>query len=442
MSSGASANCAGCLEAITDWRFLKCYLCKQSYDLLCANMSEAHFNGSMTVQLRNSWKCQVCRCKEPKTDNTHTPVRMGRADFDDSIVQLEDKSSGELPLTTHEHDESVEIVCPNKSMSDNVTIRRKGKFQGNDTLSEDLLYLENLRPIIQEEVALSVTERMVSIISDAVSEKIMCPLHSAINGLIDRVIILEGMVSKLESRSQSSCGDPHCPSRMTDPSGPFMESNREQPLVQNYHKQRPSGKPVKQPLTLMQHNTTAAKLPMQPQGSTSKAAPIEKGDEPVLNRKMGTAASSDATSSMKNMIKDNSGNPTGTIKSRDASDESSGWTEVRRKRSIRSALSHATRGSAAAGSTQLEASEWLRRIHLFYVKEGTTENQIKSHLKSITGSEGIEVKTLKPRGPYASFKLSVPSNLFDQVMAPESWPLNVCVKPWTQPFRRREENQA
>lgn len=454
MSVGASDNCAGCLGAIADWRFLKCYLCKQSYDLLCANVSEAHFNGSMTVQLRNSWKCQVCRCKEPKTDNTRTPVRsvsMGGADFDDSIVQ----SSGELPLTTHEHDESVKIVCPNKSVSGNVTMRRKcsreakgvpSKFQGNDTLSEDLLYLENLRPIIQEEVALSVADRMVNIDGDAVSAKIMSPLHSSINVLIDRVLILESMVSKLVSRSEGSCDDPNCPSRMRVPSDPFMESDQERPLVQHCHDQRPSGGPVMQKLNLMQHNATAPKLPIPPRGSKSRAATIEKSDEPNVNRKLGAAETSDATatSSMQNMKKDNSGNRTGTSEIRDASDESNGWTEVKRKRTVRSALSHATRGSAAAGSTQLEASEWLRRIHLFYVKQGTTENQVKSHLESITGSgsEGIEVEALKPRGPYASFKLSVPSRFFDQVMAPESWPLNVCVKPWIQTFRRREENQA
>lgn len=444
MSSVASTHCAGCLEAIADGRFLKCYLCRESYDLLCANVSEAYFDVSMTARHGNTWKCQVCRCKEPKADNTNTPVRTVRPDFDDSMFQLEDMSSGELPLATIECDESVKIVCPNRSMSDNITMRRErprgttgvpSNSQDRDTFNEDILYLDNVRSIVREELALSVTERMANIISDAVSAKVSGPLHSAIGGLLDRVYILENMVSKLESGSLKSCGEPNCPSRKRILQNLPVERDQGKPIMRE-PRQRLDAEPNLKMLSSLQHNKRAAKLPIQSQGGRSSAPMPTKTCELVVARDFEHSAASET-----NPMKDNAGNLIDTGKDRDASDASDGWTEVNRKRP-RTVLSRATRGTAVAGTTQLEASERLRRIHLFFVKQGTTDEQVKSHLKCITGSEEIKVESLKSRGPYASFKLTVPYKLFNKVMAPESWPQDVCVKLWSQPFRQRNEKNA
>lgn len=117
-----------------------------------------------------------------------------------------------------------------------------------------------------------------------------------------------------------------------------------------------------------------------------------------------------------------------------------GRVEVKKGRP-RVALNRVTRGTAEASSAQLEASERLRYIHLFYLKLGTTEEQVKSHVKSIIGSDSINVERLKSRGQYASFKLTVPSSLYEQIMAPETWPMNVCVKPWQRSFRQKNERQ-
>lgn len=442
MSTIASINCAGCLEAIDDGRFLKCYLCEQTFDLLCANVSEARFEVSMTIKHRNTWKCQVCKCKEPKADNSDTPVRADRADYDydDSISQYEDKSSGELPLTTLEYDESVDNVTKRHERPECGT-SATSKFQGSDTFNEDILYLDNVRSIVREELALSVPERMANIISDAVSEKISSPLLFAITRILDRVVILEGMVSKLESGSLTSCGEPNCPSRKRIPRSLPMGSDHVKPLLQEELTQRLPIESDSRMSRSLQLNKIATKLPIQPQGGKSGTTTARKTYKPDVNRKLSDFTASDTNSSIQKPLKDNARNFTDTGRDRDASDGSDGWTEVKRRR-IRTALSRATRGSAVAGSTQIEASEWLRHIHLFYVKQGTTDDQVKSHLKSTTGSEEIKVECLRSRGPYASFKLSVPSRLFSKVMAPESWPLNVCVKPWSQTFRRRDEKHT
>lgn len=66
---------AGCRQEITDRRFLKCSICFQNYDLECAYVSEQRFYNTFTEEHKNTWKCQLCRSKEPKTDNKNTPLR-------------------------------------------------------------------------------------------------------------------------------------------------------------------------------------------------------------------------------------------------------------------------------------------------------------------------------------------------------------------------------
>lgn len=68
-------SCAGCLQIIECRQFLKCSLCSKVYDLLCANVSEKRFLNIMTKEHKASWKCQECKNRLPKNDNTHTPLR-------------------------------------------------------------------------------------------------------------------------------------------------------------------------------------------------------------------------------------------------------------------------------------------------------------------------------------------------------------------------------
>lgn len=67
--------CAGCRQEIKHRRFLKCSLCHEHYDLECANVPEERFFNTMTIEYRNLWKCDLCRSKQPKADNTNTPIR-------------------------------------------------------------------------------------------------------------------------------------------------------------------------------------------------------------------------------------------------------------------------------------------------------------------------------------------------------------------------------
>ncbi|XP_063832150.1 uncharacterized protein LOC135081360 [Ostrinia nubilalis] len=68
--------CGGCFEPIEDSRrWLACHLCKEFFDLKCAGVTERRFHGTLVGERRDAWRCVTCVSKQPKRDNTETPVR-------------------------------------------------------------------------------------------------------------------------------------------------------------------------------------------------------------------------------------------------------------------------------------------------------------------------------------------------------------------------------
>ncbi|KAL4718448.1 hypothetical protein ACJJTC_016671 [Scirpophaga incertulas] len=67
-------TCSGCLQTLSTSLFLRCSICTESYDLLCAGLSKQQFLKTKTEQ-RLKWKCETCKSKQPRGDNSDTPVR-------------------------------------------------------------------------------------------------------------------------------------------------------------------------------------------------------------------------------------------------------------------------------------------------------------------------------------------------------------------------------
>lgn len=53
---------------------MRCSLCSLVFDLECANIREKRFS-QMGPELRNKYVCHECKNKQPKRDNTNTPIR-------------------------------------------------------------------------------------------------------------------------------------------------------------------------------------------------------------------------------------------------------------------------------------------------------------------------------------------------------------------------------
>ncbi|XP_031763577.2 uncharacterized protein LOC128202525 [Galleria mellonella] len=73
--SSDKIQCAGCLKLIENKRYLYCGGCNQHFDLDCANISEQRFYNTLTKEHRDAWRCVMCKSRQPKFDNTNTPVR-------------------------------------------------------------------------------------------------------------------------------------------------------------------------------------------------------------------------------------------------------------------------------------------------------------------------------------------------------------------------------
>ncbi|KAL0883332.1 hypothetical protein ABMA27_016739 [Loxostege sticticalis] len=72
-----SKNCGGCLQVLDHSRHLTCSLCGQHYDIQCAGVSEQCFLSTLTGDRGAVWRCPRCRSREPKANNSETPVRSG-----------------------------------------------------------------------------------------------------------------------------------------------------------------------------------------------------------------------------------------------------------------------------------------------------------------------------------------------------------------------------
>lgn len=122
-------------------------------------------------------------------------------------------------------------------------------------------------------------------------------------------------------------------------------------------------------------------------------------------------------------------------------DTNNEWVTVRSKR-VRRSLNNVARGTAAPGTTELEAAERKCNLHLYYLKSGTTVEQVIRHLLNICPDDSCFVEQLKSRGDYASFKLTVPFKHMNIYMSPEHWAENVHIKPWRNGFRKEKTSQV
>lgn len=98
------------------------------------------------------------------------------------------------------HDESLVLKRPGRSISENVTRRRErsavavnisSEFRGNDTFTTDILYLDNIRFVVREELQVAINEHLTNVISGTVLERIISDFCSAIIKLTESVCRLE-----------------------------------------------------------------------------------------------------------------------------------------------------------------------------------------------------------------------------------------------------------
>lgn len=142
--------CAGCPTLIQTKQYLKCSLCSKTYDVNCAGLNEKLFD-LMDRDRKDSWKCQECRNKEPRKDNTNTPVRP-------AMGSLPPGASG-----SHSHGPSND-----DDESSNVNRRKRRNVPPPPPKDKEVLTVGSLREIIKEELAVA----LKTVISQQVTKQL------------------------------------------------------------------------------------------------------------------------------------------------------------------------------------------------------------------------------------------------------------------------------
>lgn len=400
MATKRMLHCAGCRgEISSDAAYMTCTKCKQIFDILCTNYSESMYT-SFTSEFKKSWVCVECRSKIPKGDNTQTPVRQ------QYLVQ----------------DMSIASDCPDVSMCspDYVTMRTGTRcVQPTNKSDNTAKVLELTQQLIVKElkeIQDDFEKRLMTKISKLLAEQFLAfrtEMLDKVNGLGNRIDELEGKINA-----------PHAASNVRDKSVRHKTTatvtTEGNGRVLQPDERKPKGKETVKPQAV-------------------KPQAVKPQSNQHLNvTSIVSASDRDSTSSAP--IPAGSNKSEGKI----VDDDDGRWTEARRKRTplqARLSLPGVLRGTAAPGATLLSAAERKKYLHLYYVEEGTTVEQVSTHLKAICGADVCLVEALKSRGNYASFKLTVPAKLTVLVMNPENWAVDICVKPWRHNFRSRQETK-
>ncbi|KAJ2938793.1 hypothetical protein O0L34_g18414 [Tuta absoluta] len=414
--SNDAIYCAGCTNTISDRRYLTCSYCKSVYDLECANVSEKRFYNTMQPQHKCNWKCPECITKKPKTGNVGLALNYSNALFDDSysyeIVtirnHLKGDRNGETPgsSTTVTIEETSLLDLPNE---------------------ENCNYSDYLRCIIREELH---EQSLVEILANSIAKIVTEQTHTRMQNTIQ---ILTNEISKLQTKLTAM----EILLQEKEHTNINLHVESSQPSSANAARTS-SQQEVKQlPRTSTNDNI---KLPLPKKANSNKknkAKNTQNSTIPIIPAFPSQHVHSTQTPSQITQAVNAASHDSKHQSVDDPISADGEWIEVtrQRQRKIPPAKNKALYGSATPGTTALQASERMPYLHLCYVKEGTTVDQVRHHLNTVCGHEECTVVALKARGNYTSFKLSVPDRSLEKILSAESWPENICIEPWQQFFR-------
>lgn len=423
-------KCEGCRIDILCQPYLICCQCKGPYERQCTGLSESKYRTLSKAQ-NHEWTCQLCSCNKPKKDNSNTPVRAALTDTN-KYINVEHNASMDISLNQSVADPYRNITM-RKQTTDIVGSGWHSEGDGNDTCG-----LDSIRAMIREELRFTMEERLPKIISKLVSDQI-CEITKSVADLKDRVVSLENRLSLSSNRSMSNA------STQTESSNKLLKKS---PIATcKPDKKNARSNPVVERSKTTSLDADSGREVVQATNMSSASALVgikqkfgnEDSSVDIINgRKTSDSAANSVTPESESAKSTASTQPAAnSIEPQNDSITDRREVKMQDKRTHPS-LASVVRGSAAPGTTALEASERTIYLHLYYVRQGTTQEEVKLHLDYISGSKDIcSVVTLKARGNYASFKLGIPPRLVDTVLAGENWAKDICVKPWRDNFRRQ-----
>lgn len=94
-------HCEACNTDIINNNCIKCTRCIKQYQKLCISFSDEDLQNEKTL---NNWLCPHCRSKQPKGNNSNTPIRpstpRSTAEITFNVTRRKGKQARSDPYTT------------------------------------------------------------------------------------------------------------------------------------------------------------------------------------------------------------------------------------------------------------------------------------------------------------------------------------------------------
>lgn len=196
-------SCAACNQIINDRRYLTCALCSDKYDIECVNVSESRFYNTMTVEHKRKWACPQCKSKQPKQDNTNTPVRSHLLNIAE-IDRLNDTTKNVSPIIDVDNTNVTQRKKTIITYAEDTSLCMDNTLPEGDTINineeTSSILLRELRALRDQITAQSQKQETRDY---ELSETIRI-LQTSINNINDRYIVLETQIKSVTAEIEQN----------------------------------------------------------------------------------------------------------------------------------------------------------------------------------------------------------------------------------------------
>lgn len=185
MSTPNSKICAGCRSTIKKKDFLECQHCRMNYDLVCSGVTPNRFH-AMNAQCKMNWKCPECHAKQPKKDNTNTPVHQRTASALSHLSKAPSSSSSTNDCDSHDANVTLRTTRRRSRESDDFVPETETPDKHSNSKTTFEPNVDDISEIIRREVSAAMSTQLPSLM-EKLFERNFNPIKAQLDILQDSV---------------------------------------------------------------------------------------------------------------------------------------------------------------------------------------------------------------------------------------------------------------
>lgn len=185
MSPPDSKLCAGCRSTIKKKDFLECQHCGMNYDLVCSGVTPSRFR-AMNAQCKMNWKCPECLAKQPKKDNTNTPVHQRTVSASSHLSKAPSSSSSTNDCDSHDANVTLRTSRRRSRESDDFVPETETPDKHSNSKTTFEPNFDDMSEIIRREVSAAMSTQLPSLM-EKLFERNFNPIKAQLDILQDSV---------------------------------------------------------------------------------------------------------------------------------------------------------------------------------------------------------------------------------------------------------------